>query len=80
MKRKPIDIGLSLLAVTAAIMSAIVPAHAVIAKKYFARLVLCCALLAAGLPATQADTTDLEEFDDSGRGRRPGPQQHGRTR
>ena len=53
----PIDNGLSLLAATAALMSAIVPAHAVIAKKNFARLVLCCALLAAGLPATQADTT-----------------------
>ena len=37
-------------------MSAIVPAHAVIGKKNFARLVLCCALLAAGLRATQADT------------------------
>ena len=57
MRRKPIDNGLSLLAATAALSRAIVPAHAVIAKENFARLVLCCVLLAAGLPATQADTT-----------------------
>jgi hypothetical protein len=47
----------SLLAATAALMSAVVPAHAVVDKKNFARLVLCCAFLAAGLPATQAGTT-----------------------
>ena len=62
MKRKPIDNGLSLLAATAALMSAIVPPRAVIAKKNFARLVLCCALLAAGLPATQADIEQASTF------------------
>ena len=58
MKRKPIDNGSSLLRPRHALISAIVPARTVIGKKNFARLVLCCALLAAGLPATQADTTN----------------------